>query len=234
MSDSKRARDSYLFRLVLPAAEIAGWPEIQSTQLPIQLAVHLLWCFTWRTVDDALDCPNRSSQEVLNIIIAHSDAIALTVRHHPAYSPTSLQEINNLQSICFEIAHRERKSGIGVNEAWKRCSQLFIVPNMLWQFSQRQRDAYQRYINLIGLTHDIQDLLSDIKLGINTPPVRWLWDVDAYFAFRPKMTKPWFRRASVELEQVLNQCLKIALPEWKMFQQNVIEAADLLEELRSG
>jgi hypothetical protein len=141
--------------------------------------------------------------------------------------------LERLQVDACRAAEIERAEGLASHQAWRRCEQCFVVPRLLWSFDRRTEEQLRRFINVIGLTHDIHDLLSDIKLGINTPPVKWIEEIDADFPFRPQMTQHWFARARKELGRVLDRCERsVAAVPCNVLRAHLADAREILAELR--
>lgn len=232
ISRQRQRRDSYFFRLVVPLAELFGWPKTHSPSFAVELSSHFLWCFAWRAFDDAVDIPDRTCSDLAQLMVSHSDAVLLTSRCIPKLTASFTKGMASFQRMSCEATLQERKRGLKVDEAWKRCSHCFIVPTLLWRMSRSKIAIFKSFINVIGLTHDIHDLLSDVRLGINTPPVRWLAEIDSDFPFRPQMTKPWFQRAHKELSYTIRECGRNIKSEAPVIQLHLNEADEIARELQ--
>jgi hypothetical protein len=171
---SNQARcDSYLVRYGLPVAELAGWPAQVNDVLVDALAAHFFWSMCWRKMDDVLDAPQPAA-----------DATAAIV--------------GLLESLCH-TADEERRQTVPKDQIWRRATPFLVAGRTLLKLGDQQDAIYRAYINVDGLSHDIHDLLGDVRLGIRSLPSRWFDELDSDRAFRRDIVEQWFLRSRAEL-----------------------------------
>lgn len=229
---SRVRRDNYFFRFVLPVAELAGWPSNSPRDLALDLSAQLLWCFAWRALDDVLDSPKPSAQDIRRSLTTFSDALAVTLQRAPAQPASFIRRLTEMHAASCDMVTKERAEGVRISDSWQRCSQFFIIPTLVLQLKKSRLEQYRQYVVTAALTHDIHDVLSDVQAGINSPPVKWLRETDADFPFRPQLVRVWFDRAATELAKQLTRCRKQADAECVILNIMVEEAQETLDELR--
>lgn len=229
---NRTRRDNYFYRFLLPVAELAGWPQQSNMDLPRSLAAHLLWCFAWRSLDDVLDSPAATAQDLRQVLASFSNALTISICVSPPGRADIVAKMTEIYLRTCDIATKERLVGLRPEEAWKRAAPFFIIPALALRLRRSHIAYYRSYINVAALTHDIHDLFSDLRAGINSPPIRWLRDIDAEFPFRPQLVRAWFDRAAVELEKRLEHCRSLGSDEFLIMNIMLNEAQEVLDELR--
>jgi hypothetical protein len=195
--------DYYLIRHGLPLAELSGWPSTLHPHLIEGLALHFWWECCWRHLDNLLDA-DTSMQDVVS---AAATSVLRAARLHEGFCRTSgiqwAAEATALIELVCITASQERRHPIPRDEIWKRAAPFYIVPRTVFRFSEDAESAYRAYINARGLAHDIDDLFSDIKAGIQSLPSSWLAEAIDNRSFRRDSLAHWFERAHVELEDAI-------------------------------
>ena len=229
---SRFRRDNYFFRFVLPVAELTGWPSKPPRDLALHLAGQLFWCFAWRSLDDVLDSSKPSPQDFRQSLITFSDALGITLQGTGTRPASFIRRVTEMHANSCNIFIKERGEGVRISDAWQRCSQFFIIPKLVLRLNKLRMEQYRQYVVTAALTHDIHDLLTDIQAGTNSPPVKWLREIDPNFPFRPQLIRAWFARAAKELEKQLARSRKQVDPECVILNTMIEEAEEILNELR--
>jgi hypothetical protein len=200
-------RDSYLVRFGLALAEVAGWPQELDTHLVADsLASHFLWSVAWRRLDDVVDAPgldiDRVGRSSRSIWVAAAYHERLCIKHRIS---TDGEHIRSLLELTCTTAKRERIAPIRKADIWRRAAPLFIVPHSLLGMSKERTRAYQDYIGLMGLVHDVGDVADDLARGIRSLPVAWMREIEPTSTFRADVLNAWCRRAGLELLRWVRQ-----------------------------
>jgi hypothetical protein len=144
------------------------------------------------------------------------------------------REAEGLIEQTCRVAVQERMEGVGREDIWRRASPFLIVPRTVLKLEESRDFLYRRLLGVLGLEHDIHDLLDDIRRGFRTEPARWLREIDPYETFRPDVIRAWFIHAASQLEVELAQ-LEIAISGRELPVLGVIvsEASEIVRELRA-
>jgi hypothetical protein len=199
LPENEYRRDSYLIRYGLPLAELAGWPKRKDALVAEALAVNFFWAECWRRLDNVLDSNIVDQVEIgeLAVAVCRATKIHIDVAQH--LDIASFHEVlDSLRLVCA-IAKEERRAPIEREDIWQRATPFLIVPRTLLRLSTEHEDIYKAYINVNGLAHDIHDLITDHKLGIQSLPVSWFGALDTDMAFRREVVNAWFDKAEQEL-----------------------------------
>lgn len=202
LPENEYRRDNYLIRYGLPLAELFGWPQNNST-LAEGLAVHFFWAVSWRHLDNVLDSNVVDQAEVGKIAVALCRAMKAQTESERHLGIAPSHEVSNLLQLLCATAKEERRAPIALQNIWQRAAPFLVVPRTLLRLSPELEDIYKAYINVDGLAHDIHDLMSDQKLGIQSLPISWFEALDADFAFRRDVVNAWFDKAEHELENAI-------------------------------
>lgn len=203
-------RDSYLVRYGLPVAELAGWPNQVADVLVDALAAHFFWSMCWRKMDDVLDAP----QPAADAVAAMTAAVCQASRVHTLVCerhglPWADSIVGLLASLCATAA-AERRECVPRDQIWRRATPFLIAGRTLLKLGDEQDAVFRAYINVDGLSHDIHDLLGDIRLGIRSLPSRWFDELDHDRAFRRDIVDQWFVRGRSELHGAIDDLRKLA------------------------
>ena len=209
LSENEYRRDSYLIRYGLPLAELAGWPKRNDPIVAEALAVNFFWAECWRRLDNVLDTNTVDQDEVGKLAVAICRATKIHFNVANCLDIESFQEMqDSLQLVCA-IAKKERRAPIEREDIWLRATPFLIVPRTLLRLSPEHEDIYKAYINVNGLAHDIHDLMSDHKLGIQSLPVSWFGALDTDMAFRRDVVNAWFDKAEQELGSAIEHIKRL-------------------------
>jgi hypothetical protein len=231
---NRNRRDNYFFRFVLPVAELSGWPSKSPKNLADHLLAQLTWCLAWRALDDVLDSSGRSNSALRRLILTYSDALTVTLETAPSSRSRLIQKLAQMHAISCDVADKEMAGRLEISQAWQRSSQFFIVPVLLLRLRKSQLDRYRNYVNAAALAHDVQHLVTDLKTGIKSPPVRWLHQTQADFHFRPQSLRNWFQRAARELDKRISLCREQIDSNSAILRVLIQELEDILHELQHG
>lgn len=203
-------RDSYLVRYGLPVAEFAGWPGQVTDVLVDALAAHFFWSMCWRKMDDVLDVP----QPAADAIAAMATAVCRASRVHTLVCerhglPWEDNVVGLLESLCATAA-AERRECVPRDQIWRRATPFLIVGRTMLRLGDEQDAAFRAYINVDGLSHDIHDLLGDVRLGIRSLPSIWFDELDHDRAFRRDIVDRWFIRGCSELHGAIADLRRLA------------------------
>lgn len=196
-------RDSYLIRYGLPLAELSGWPQKKDSILAEALAVHFFWAVSWRHLDNVLDSNVVDQAEVGKLAVALCRAMKAQTEIEQHFESAPSHEVGNLLQLLCATAKEERRAPIALQNIWHRAAPFLVVPRTLLKLPPEFEDIYKAYINVDGLAHDIHDLMTDQKLGIQSLPISWFEALDADFAFRRDVVNAWFDKAERELENAI-------------------------------
>lgn len=231
-ADGPRA-ETYFVRYVLTLAELAGWPSSGQLNIGKQLAAHYEWCWTWRRLDDILDA-SPSAEGVASLAKSLMRATSALVSLIDESQEAKWREVEGLIEQTCRIAVQERMEGVGRENIWRRASPFLIIPRTVLKLDESRDLLYRRLLGLLGLEHDIHDLLDDLRRGFRTEPARWLREIDPYETFRPDVIRTWFMHAASQLEMELAQLeVGISGRNLPILELIASEAAEIVRELRA-
>lgn len=237
-ADAGLRRDSYLLRFALPLAELSGWPNEVDLKLPDALATHLLWCLTWRRIDDLVDAPPQTcanTHQVAEMAVMVARAAAFHQRVASRYQLTALEEAEGLLRLTCQIAAGERTAPVPLDHIWERASPFLIAPRYLLQLSAEKERVYCSYLNLVGLLHDAHDVARDLEAGLRTLPTQWLSEIDGARVFRPEVLQQWFTRIATELERAIDEVrASCGSQDWPVLSVLIAEADEYRREAEAG
>ncbi len=197
-------RDAYLIRCVLPIAELAEPKEYGSEGLIEALCVHLLWCLYWRSLDTLLDDRARPTESVEDLAQVLCTAVQANTQLRARLASQTPLDLSHVLEPC-SIYRRETEGSTEIDDIWRRASPFLIVPESILHLAPKRLDAYKAYLNLFGLVHDAQDLMSDIRQGLESLPIRWLREIDPDLQLRPRTLGLYYRRAADAIAELTRQ-----------------------------
>jgi len=238
MPDARLRRDSYLLRFVLPLAELSGWPTQVDLKLPDALASHLLWCLTWRRIDDLVDEPSQprvNTDQVAEVAVMVARAAALHQRVASRYQFCDLEGVEDLLRLTCQVAAGERSAPVAQDHIWQRASPFLIAPRYLLELTSEKERVYCSYLNLVGLLHDAHDVARDLEAGLCTLPIQWLTEIDGKRVFRPEVLQQWFTRIATELKHAIDEVRSGCVgQDWPVLNVLIAEADEYRSETEAG
>lgn len=195
-------RDAYLLRFVLPVAELAGWPERNADILHEALAVHLLWCLYWRSLDTLLDNGARDDRLIEDFIQVAIRTVRCDTQLRCTYGLATDQSLAPAWEPCI-VFRAEQSGSLQQDDVWRRAAPFLIVPESVLTLNVRRIAAFRTYLTLLGVAHDVFDILSDVKGGIRSAPLRWLAEIDPDLQLQPRHLGAYYRRAAAELTSLV-------------------------------
>lgn len=238
MPDAGLRRDSYLLRFALPLAELSGWPTQVDLKLPDALAAHLLWCLTWRRIDDLVDEPPQTranTHQVAEMAVMVARAAALHQRVASRYQLCALEEAEGLLRLTCQVAAGERSAPVPLDHIWERASPFLIAPRYLLELTAEKERVYCSYLNLVGLLHDAHDVARDLEAGLCTLPAQWLSEIDGKRVFRPEVLQRWFTRIATELKHAIDEVRGGCVgQDWPFLNVLIAEADEYRRETEAG
>jgi hypothetical protein len=237
--NARLRRDSYLLRFVLPLAELSGWPAEIDSKLPDALSAHLLWCLTWRRIDDLVDefsQPRVDTGQVAETVAMTARAAALHQRVKDRHQLVGLEEESEeLLRLTCQVAEGERSAPVEIEHIWERAAPFLIVPRQLLNLSDEKEGIYRSYLNLVGLMHDAHDVARDLEAGLHTLPIQWLIEIDETRVFRPEVLQQWFSRIAIELKGASDNIRRACDGhDWPILKLLIEEADEYRRETEAG
>lgn len=238
VAEARLRRDSYLLRFALPLAELSGWPTQVDLKLVDALSAHLLWCLTWRRIDDLVDLPPQTrsnTDQVGEMAVMVARAAALHQRIASRHQLSIPDDLEGLLRLTCQVAAGERYAPVALDHIWERASPFIIAPRYLLELSAEKERVYCSYLNLVGLLHDAHDVARDLEAGLCTLPTQWLREIDGTRAFRPEVLQRWFTRIASELKHAIDEVRDGCVgQDWPVLNVLIAEADEYQRETEAG
>jgi hypothetical protein len=161
----------YTVHYLLPLKELL---LLQGTK-PVSpiLAAQLLSCVAWRTFDNCVDGhehyrvgPRKSLAACLHLVEFIQSRFGRSLT----------RELLAHYCTMTEQAVQEAHASIALDDIWRRCSILLLVPEHLAGLEEASLNLYRSYLCYCGLAHDMNDIVSDLTCGTQSLPLEWLRD----------------------------------------------------------
>lgn len=158
---------------------------------PTLLASMFLWSEVWKPLDNILD----GDGSIYETLAEYSQAITRATQFQMLSQGISSHGYNVCEKLFTNIKIETDEAGRAeFDRIHERAAVFETFLSSHNPYSELTTNSFRQYINLIGLSHDVLDLVSDLQSGQSTFVTNEFKKIDVNFTFNKKNMKELINR----------------------------------------